>query len=158
MKADDIYKRLQDEFGDSVKELVQDEFTEPYIVIDAKDIVDVCLFLRDEDDMKFDYPVNLSGMDYKKQLGVVYHLYSIDLKHRIALKVLVDKEKPEVESVEKVWKSMNWHEREAYDMYGIIFTDHPDLRRILNPYDWEGYPLRKDYKEPEYYHGIKVPY
>lgn len=158
MKANDIYTRLKEEFNDSIIELVEDEKSDPFIVCKADDIVDICLFLRDEDDMKFDYPVNLSGLDLKKQLGVVYHLYSITLKHRIVLKVIVDKDNPEVESVEKVWKSMNWHEREAFDMFGIQFTNHPDLRRILSPYDWEGYPLRKDYKTPETYRGIKVPY
>lgn len=158
MKANDIYTRLKEEFNDSIIELVEDEKSDSFIVCKADDIVDICLFLRDEDDMKFDYPVNLSGLDLKKQLGVVYHLYSITLKHRIVLKVIVDKDNPEVESVEKVWKSMNWHEREAFDMFGIQFTNHPDLRRILSPYDWEGYPLRKDYKTPETYRGIKVPY
>jgi NADH-quinone oxidoreductase subunit C len=158
MKVNEMYERLKSEFGDSILELVQDEKSDSFIIVDGKDIVDISLFLRDEEDLLFDYPVILSGMDLGKQLGVVYHLYSLKYKHRIVLKVIVDKESPEVESVEKVWKSMNWHEREAYDMFGIIFKEHPDLRRILSPYDWEGYPLRKDYKEPEKYHGMKVPY
>ncbi len=158
MKANEIYERLKEEFGDSIIELVEDEKSDSFIIVKPDDIVDIALFLRDEEDFLFDYPVILSGMDLKKQLGVVYHLYSLKYKHRIVLKVILDKDKPEVETVENVWKSMNWHEREAYDMFGIIFKGHPDLRRILSPYDWEGYPLRKDYKEPEKYHGMKVPY
>ena len=74
------------------------------------------------------------------------------------MKVSALRENPEVESVESVWKCADWHEREAYDMYGFKFLNHPDLIRILMPYDWEGYPLRKDYKNPEFYQGMKVPY
>ena len=92
-------------------------------------------------------------------LSVVYHLESIELKHKIVLKVLLQRENPDVQSVSCVWRCADWHEREAYDLIGINFLNHPDLRRILMPYDWEaGYPLRKDYKNPEFYHGMKVPY
>ena len=92
-------------------------------------------------------------------LSVYYHLESTKLKHKLTLKASTDREKPEVVTVTEVWKGADWHEREAYDMYGIIFLNHPDLRRILMPYDWEfGYPLRKDYKNPEFYQGMKVPY
>ena len=80
------------------------------------------------------------------------------LKHKITLKVSTEKENPEVESVDEIWKASTWHEREAYDMYGIIFLNHPDLRRILLPDDWDGYPLRKDYENPEFYDGMKIPY
>ncbi|MEX0602057.1 MAG: NADH-quinone oxidoreductase subunit C, partial [Bacteroidota bacterium] len=68
------------------------------------------------------------------------------------------KEQPHIQSVSGVWGTANWHEREAYDLIGIVFDGHPDLRRILLPYDWEGHPLRKDYKVPEFYNGMKVPY
>jgi len=72
--------------------------------------------------------------------------------------VRVPKDNPHVPSVESVWKTANWHEREAYDLIGVVFDGHPDLRRILLPDDWEGHPLRKDYKVPEFYNGMKVPY
>jgi NADH-quinone oxidoreductase subunit C len=78
--------------------------------------------------------------------------------HKIVLKVDVPADHPRCRSVEAVWKTANWHEREAFDLYGIVFEGHPDLRRILLPDDWEGYPLRKDYQVPEYYNGMKVPY
>jgi len=103
----------------------------------------------------------LSGVDYGNgTLGVVYHIYSMKHAHSFVLKVKVPVENPVVKSVESVWKSANWHEREAYDMFGIVFEGHPDLRRILMPYDWpEGsYPLRKDFQVPEFYNGMKVPY
>ena len=108
--------------------------------------------------MLFDYLSNLSGMDLAENLGVVYHLYSMKYKHTIVLKVTVSKENPNVHSVERIWRTADWPEREAYDLFGVIFEGHHNLIRILNPYDWEGYPLRKDYKTPEEYHGIKVPY
>lgn len=158
MTSNEIFERLKSEFNDDIISFTEDASTEAFITIKPERIVEVCLFLRDEAGFKFDYLVNLSGVDYPKILTVVYHLYSIPLNHRIVLKVELDRENPHVETVEKVWKTANWHEREAYDMFGIIFDNHPFLVRILTPYDWEGYPLRKDYKEPETYHGIKVAY
>jgi NADH-quinone oxidoreductase subunit C len=81
------------------------------------------------------------------------------LKHKLTIKVSASRENPQVKSVANIWRSADWNEREAYDLYGINFINHPDLRRILMPYDWEaGYPLRKDYKNPEFYQGMKVPY
>jgi NADH-quinone oxidoreductase subunit C len=79
-------------------------------------------------------------------------------RHKVVLKTLVPKEDPHLPTVEHIWKTAQWHEREAYDLYGIIFENHSDLRRILLPDDWEGYPLRKDYQEPEFYRGMRVPY
>lgn len=158
MTAKEIYEKLKEEFTDSIKEFVEEETVDPFIVVDAAKIVHVCVHLRDEAGLKFDYLVNLSGMDYKENLGVVYHLYSVELKHRLVLKVLVDRESPVVPTVERVWRTADWHEREAWDMFGIQFEGHHNLIRILSPYDWEGHPLRKDYKTPEEYHGIRVPY
>jgi NADH-quinone oxidoreductase subunit C len=91
-------------------------------------------------------------------MEVIYHLYSIPFNQSLALKVILSRENPELESVTSVWKTANWLEREVYDMFGITFHNHPDLRRILMPADWKGYPLRKDYKHEEYYRGIKIDY
>jgi NADH-quinone oxidoreductase subunit C len=158
LEAKDIFEKLKAEFGDSIIELKEDKGSDPFITIDSKKILDVSLSLRDTEEFLFDYLSSLSGMDYKTNLGVVYHLFSTKHNHKIAVKVILDKGNPSLLSVEGVWKSANWHEREAWDMYGIKFEGHPNLIRILSPYDWEGYPLRKDYKTPEYYHGFKVPY
>ena len=79
-------------------------------------------------------------------------------RHKATVKVIVPKADPHVETVEKVWRAADWHEREAYDLIGVVFDNHRDLRRILCPYDWEGHPLQKDYEVPEYYNGMKVPY
>ena len=105
-----------------------------------------------------DYLACLSGMDYGEELGVVYHLYSVELKHRIVIKLYVPKDAPKVATVERVWRIADWHEREAFDLFGVEFEGHHNLIRILNPYDWEGHPLRKDYVTPEEYHGIRIPY
>jgi NADH-quinone oxidoreductase subunit C len=108
--------------------------------------------------MQFDYLSCLSGVDLKGKLAVVYQLYSMVKRHKITIRVEVSTENPSVPSVESIWRTANWHEREAFDLFGVIFTGHPDLRRILLPYDWDGHPLRKDYQVPEFYNGMKVPY
>lgn len=129
------------------------------IQIAAPFLKEVALFLRDEPDLLFDYLMCLSGVDYADgNLGAVYHLYSMTRKHKATLAVRVPKTDPRVPSVEKVWRSADWHEREAWDLIGVVFEGHRDLRRILCPYDWEGHPLQKDYKQPEFYLGMKVPY
>lgn len=89
---------------------------------------------------------------------VIYHLYSIPYNHSLALKVILPRNNPVVPTLSDIWRSANWMERETFDMYGIIFEGHPDLRRILMPADWEGYPLRKDYQEQERYRDIQVKY
>jgi NADH-quinone oxidoreductase subunit C len=173
--AEEIFNLLKEKFGSSVIELKTDKPVEPFIVANPLEIDKICMFLRDEKDLQFDSLMNLSGVDDANgtkekdekgletikggTLSVYYHIESTKLRHKLTLKTSTDREKPEVVTVTEVWKGADWHEREAYDMYGIIFLNHPDLRRILMPYDWEfGYPLRKDYKNPEFYQGMKVPY
>ena len=172
---EEIFEILKKEFGDSILALDKETPTEPIISVDPLQIHKVGTFLRDNDEMKFDSLMCLSGVDdadgikVKEEdgsetiqggtLSVYYHLHSVSIKHKITLKVSTPRDDAKVESVENVWKCADWHEREAYDMFGINFLNHPDLRRILMPYDWEaGYPLRKDYKNPEFYQGMKVPY
>ena len=159
MNASEINERIKSAVQDAVVEFKADAFTEPYIIIRPEMIRKVSAFISKDLELSFDYLICLSGVDYNDgNLGVVYHLFSMQKRHRIVLKVRVPKDKAEVPSVEPVWKSANWHEREAFDLFGIVFLDHPDLRRILLPDDWEGFPLRKDYKVQEYYQGMKVPY
>jgi len=158
MKANEIFDRLKEEFGNSIIEFVDEAPSDPFIKVETAKLFDICHTLRDNEDFLFDYLSCLSGMDYKEELGVVYHLYSLKHKHHIVLKVSVPKDAPNVPTVEKIWRTADWHEREAYDMYGINFEGHHNLIRILCPYDWEGFPLRKDYKEPDEYNGMKVPY
>lgn len=158
---------LTGKFGEGVIEWEEAEALQPGLMIQTDLIVDVCLELRDNPDTYFDFLSCLSGVDHgteaEDRFGVVYHLASIPYKTQFMLKVRAkapDKPGglPEVPSVSSVWKTAEWHEREAYDLIGIWFTGHPDMRRILLPDDWEGYPLRKDYKTAEYYKGIKIDY
>jgi NADH-quinone oxidoreductase subunit C len=122
---------------------------ETQITVKPGRIVDICLALRDDPETSFKYLSVIAGMDYLPQsprFGVVYHLYSHKNKNRVALKTLLEDDlAPVVDSVVPVWSTANWHEREAYDLLGIRFKGHPDLRRILMPANWVGHPLRKDY-------------
>jgi NADH-quinone oxidoreductase subunit C len=133
---------------------------DPWIEIDADILVDVAKFLKDtpEQNLSFDSLHCLGGDHYAEdeQLAVTYHLYSFDEDEWLILKVFVPEDEPVVPSLTGVHPGANWHEREAYDLLGIRFTDHPDLRRILLPNDWEGHPLRKDYEYPQYYRGLPV--
>ena len=113
-------------------------------------------------ELGFNFLRCLSGVDYmdKKKttddLGVIYHLGAIpDIKHTFCLKVRLPREGASVPTVENIWRTADWHEREAWDMYGINFEGHHNQTRILCAEDWEGHPLLKDYKSPDYYHGIK---
>lgn len=115
--------------------------------VSKENLLEVCFFLRDTPGLDFDFLTDLTAVDYPtrtQRFDVVIHLYSMTQNHRLRVKAAVG-EHETIESVTPVWKAANWEEREAFDMYGIIFTGHPDLRRILLPEDWEGYPLRKDY-------------
>lgn len=137
---------------------------QPALLIDADRVVDVCLELRNNPETYFDFLSSLSGVDYGTEInrfGVVYHLASIPYKTQLTLKISKENNReqdnlPSFPSIYSVYRSADWHEREAYDMLGIFFDGHPDLRRILMPDDWEGFPLRKDYKNAEYYKGIKI--
>ena len=171
----EIFDILKARFGDSVLELISSPPFESIITISPLQIHEVGMFLKSNDDLKFDSLVCLSGVDDANgksikdekgdtkieggTLSVYYQLESTSLRHKITLKVSAPRENPEVASVALTWRHADWHEREAYDLVGFKFLNHPDLRRILMPYDWEaGYPLRKDYKNPEFYQGMKVPY
>jgi NADH-quinone oxidoreductase subunit C len=135
--------------------------TPPTLTINRRQISAVCGFLRDHEQTYFDMLSCLTGIDNGPEantMEVIYHLYSIPFEHSLALKVMLERADPHLNSVSNIWKTANWHEREAFDLLGIRFKGHPDLRRILLPEDWEGHPLRKDYQEQEKYHGVTVKY
>lgn len=143
----EIIQRLKAQFPDSIEESheFRDDLT---VVVKRDDIVRVCNFLKNDPDLAFDMLVDLCGVDMYRPEGrfeVVYNLYSLKKKKYLRLKVLVDEDDPVVDTVSVVWSGANWHERETYDMFGIKFKDHPDLRRMYMPEDFEYFPLRKDF-------------
>ena len=142
-----LINKLKEKFQDSIEEII-DYSNELTFVISKKKILDVCYFLRNNEDLKFDYLVDICGVDrFKKEnrFEVVYNIWSEKLKYRIRLRVKVDEKDLQLDSVTSIWKSADWYERETYDMFGIVFLNHPDLRRIYMPEEFEYFPLRKDF-------------
>lgn len=174
MSGQEFLDRLKQRFGDMITGSNM-ENVDPWIEVSPAGLVELCTYLRDEPDLRFDMLNCISGVDYfepdekkAKKTGwephgeVVYHLSSIQHKHNLVIKVIlprwkdgVEGEIPEVPSVSHLWKTADWHEREVYDLSGVNFVGHGDLRRILCPEDWVGYPLRRDYEQPLEYHGIR---
>jgi len=154
--VEEILEYLSETFPETEFEALLGDVGPARIKVPAPVIKDVAKFLRDDGRLLFNTLMCLSGLHYPKEeeMGVAYHIHSTKLGHSLALNVRVPEEKAEVPTVESIWKTADWHEREAYDMVGITFTGHPDLRRILCPYDWEGHPLRKDYEQQEFYRGV----
>lgn len=131
------------------------------IIVSSSRLTDVCRELHTNPQTYFDQLSCVTGIDNgpeAKTMEVIYHLYSIPNNVSLALKVVLSRDTLIVPTLSSIWKSANWLERETYDMYGILFEGHPDLRRILMPADWEGYPLRKDYSEQDTYREIQVKY
>lgn len=174
MSDNPFLDRLKQAFGEGITGANM-EAIDPWIEVSPDAIVAVCTYLRDEADLRFVFLNCISGVDYfepdpkkaakatfQPHMQVVYHLWSFQKKSSLVLKVLLPRwkgdvagELPEVPSVAGVWSTADWHEREVFDLCGVRFIGHPNLRRILCPEDWEGHPLRKDYEMPLEYHGIR---
>ena len=142
--SEQLGQAVSDRFPDAVTDSTEIGGV-PTLTVSAGAVVDICTFLRDDPALRFDYLMSLTAVDWTDRMEVVYHLYSIPMKHYLTLKIRTDRDDPRAPSVCPVWKAADWQEREVYDMFGIVFGGHPDLRRILMEDDWEGYPLRKDY-------------
>jgi NADH-quinone oxidoreductase subunit C len=174
MAPAEIIQILEEHFGPGITGKKLDAI-DPFVTVDPAKIVAICTFLRDDPRLRFDLLNCISGVDYletdpkkvakagfEPHLEVVYHLSSFSHRHRFVVKLIlprwkdgVEGELPEVPTVTGVWPAADWHERETYDLCGVMFDGHPDLRRILLAEDWEGHPLRKDYEFPLEYHGIR---
>lgn len=163
MTFTEITTLLQHQFGpDAIQ--ANNQNPQPYLTVPVGQLVDICQVLRNDERLFFDLLACLTAIDNGVQVNtmeVIYNLTSIPYEHNLMLKVMVPRtagnaKLPVVPSIAHVWRTADWHEREAFDLVGIHFEGHPDLRRILLPTDWVGYPLRTDYQEEEQYHGIKT--
>jgi NADH-quinone oxidoreductase subunit C len=175
MDAQEILTRLEKAFGEKIVG-TDAEALDPWAEITPDSVPEVCRWLRDEPEMRFNLLNCISGVDYfqpdekkakktdwEPHFEGLYHLSSLVHKHQLALRVALPRWKddtqgrlPEIPSVTDLWSTAIWHEREVFDLSGVQFVGHPDLRRILCPEDWEGHPLRKDYELPAEYHGIRT--
>lgn len=142
-----VVERLQEAFPEAVEEI--GEFRgQTWVVVRKEDLLKVCGFLRDDPKLAFDFLSFVCAVDYlprEPRFEVVYQLYSTKSHKRFRVKTRVASQDGAVPSVTSIWPTADWHERETFDLMGIHFQDHPDLRRILLPADWIGHPLRKDY-------------
>jgi NADH-quinone oxidoreductase subunit C len=143
-----IAGRLKEKFGEDVLD-VREFGGQVGVTIRREALVPACAFLRDDPDCRMDHLRDITAVDYRGKRDVrfeaVYHLYSILHKHEVRIKAPVPEEDCRIASLTPLWKTADWHERECFDLMGIIFTGHPNLKRILLPEDWSGHPLRKDY-------------
>ncbi|MEP1094479.1 MAG: NADH-quinone oxidoreductase subunit C [Cyclobacteriaceae bacterium] len=158
MELEKLKELIQNEVPNAIRGL--DENATPSALLVSSDLISqVCELLHSNEQTYFDQLSCLTALDNGLEVGtmeVIYNLYSIPYDLHLMLKVELARESPTINSVSHIWKTADWHEREAFDLLGISFSNHPDLRRILLPADWEGHPLRKDYVEQEKYHDIVV--
>ena len=157
-----ILNKIKEKFANSILEIVEfrNELT---CVVKKSDLPAICKFLRDDPELLFDFLSCISGVDFPERnprFDVVYELFSISKNHRVRLKVKVNEEES-IPSITSIWSTANWHEREVFDLFGINFEGHPDLRRILMPDDYKGHPLRKDFpltrEEVMFSHNLNRP-
>jgi NADH-quinone oxidoreductase subunit C len=163
---DEVYDALEEAypaFGDAIENVVVDR-GELTLHIRPERIAEVCQVMRDDAGLRFELLSSLSGVDYlgadERRLHVVYQLTSMTYRRLVRLEVAVSAEEPHLPSVTSVYPTADWQEREAYDMFGVVFDGHPALTRILMPDDWEGHPQRKDYPlggVPVEYKGAEIP-
>ncbi len=149
-----LVQDLQAAVEGAIEEVVTENTQPPYIIVKKEKIVPVLEYLKKEG---FNHLSAVSAVDEPpEKIWVVYHLVAIGEKSTLAVKTVLPRDAAEVDSVGNVYPTALWHEREAYDLMGVKFKGHPDLRRILMPDDWVGHPLRKDYEQIKEYHGIKT--
>jgi NADH-quinone oxidoreductase subunit C len=144
-----------------IKEELQNFITEkwPYAVpleggqwlnieVPAENWRDLALPMRNSHEVAFDFLFCLTCVDWLKHLTMVYHLTSTRFRHTLVIKVNLDRNNPQIDTISDIWRTAEFHEREVYEMFGVHFANHPDLRKLILPDDWEGYPMRKDYEDP----------
>lgn len=142
-----IIEKVKNRFADAVLS-AKVEFGEGTVSIKQGSLLDVCRFLHNDPELYFDFITDICSVDFighEERFEIVYHFYSVKYNHRIRIKARVTEKDAVIDSLCPIWKGANWLEREVYDLMGIKFNGHPDMRRILMPEDFAGHPLRKDY-------------
>ena len=156
-EQDTVIARVQAQFGEEILEASVEQ-DQPTFVVGRETLLSLAAFLRDDPELQFARFVDICGADYlnigqklprRTRFEVIYHLHSLELNRWVRVRVPVEEDDAEVPSLTGLWSGANWFEREAFDLFGIRFTNHPDMTRILMPDEWEGHPLRKDYQPPK---------
>jgi NADH-quinone oxidoreductase subunit C len=158
MDAQELFTHLSAKVGDAVYDFTTAGTKDPFFKVKADRWLEVAQVLKDDPHLALDFCDNITAVDWLKQgrIDVVYHFYSYAKKHQCVVKIELTRDKPQVASVANLWRAADWNEREQFDLLGVEFLGHPDLRRIMMPDDWVGHPLRKDYKEQESYRGMST--
>lgn len=146
MTREQIAQCLREKFAGS--DIRIDDTNEQALIVPSGQLYEIANFLKEEPSLDFVYNMVITAADWIERVDVIYYFMSYQHGHIVALKVALPNERLEVRSVAGLWASANWFEREVYDLFGVQFKGHPDLRRIMMPSDWEGHPLRKGYKHP----------
>ncbi len=157
MEKNEIVNTVTENFADKILKTPEDAI-DATIVITPEHLIEIVEFIKTDEQLLLNVCHSISGVDYDKTapLGITYHFVSYKFHHWLTLKVQFEgRDDCVVETISNIFSSANWLEREVFDLYGIKFENHPDMRRILTPEDWEGYPLRKDYEMPETYQNVK---
>ncbi len=155
METAAIFERIKGALGGEGLEFTEDA-PQPGVIVAPSRLRELCLFLRDDPELRCESLQCLTGTDFPEdeRLRTSYHVFSYGKRHLVAFHVDLPRDEPRQPSVHDIWPAANWHERESWDLLGIVYEGHPDLRRILLPDDWEEHPLRKDYEEKSEYRGI----
>lgn len=150
MTIDELKAYIETNFSGQMI-LLETGKVEPVYEVKADELLDVAKRLRDDPQLKFDFLCNLGAVDTREEFQVCYHIASVEKKHRLDFKVIMPYEGAAIETITPVWPGANWYEREMYELYGIEVKNHPDMRPLLLPEDWDqGFPMRKDWDAPDF--------
>ena len=159
MQPKETHDLLVATFGDIVADFTEGPgIKDAFCRVKAERLLEVARTLRDHPALEFDFLESVTAVDWPKdqKIEVVYHLFSYAHRHSFVLKAMLGREAPTIASLTSLWDAADWLEREQYDLMGVTFAGHPDLRRLLLPEDWQGHPLRKDYEQPAEYRGMRT--
>lgn len=163
MYSADLIQKITAKYPEAIEPPVPEKFVrdpQPQVRVPAARLLEICRFLKENAETHFDLPTQMTAVDYIKEgvFELVYTLYSTTRKHGLVVKAQVDRARPEIDSVSGIWEGMNWQEREVYDLFGIVFKGHPELKRIMLWEGYPGFPLRKDYVHvtDKYDSGLEV--